>query len=192
MIPKKMLLLAPTSIETKWITDEVILTGIGPYKCAASVARVISEQCPDLLILCGIAGAYPDSGLVSGDTVLVETEHAADLGSFQGETFLPKFCESYTCSYIGDDVPFAKVQSNSVSGASAPFVRRDGVQIENMEGAAFFYTCLQYGVPFLELRSISNRVGDPFSMWDLSGAAKSLADSLRILIKQIENHEIKA
>ena len=51
-------------------------------------------------------------------------------------------------------------------------------KIENMEGAAFFYACLQCGVPFLELRAVSNRVGDPFPEWDVRGAVTALADSL--------------
>ena len=68
---------------------------------------------------------------------------------------------------------FRSVRSIATASAS-----RVGVQIENMEGAAFFYACLQCGVPFLELRAVSNRVGDPFPEWDVRGAVTALADSL--------------
>ncbi len=35
-----------------------------------------------------------------------------------------------------------------------------GADIESMEGAAFHYVCLQQKIKFLQLRSISNRVGE--------------------------------
>lgn len=133
---------------------------------------------PQLLILAGIAGAYPGSGLSVGQTVLVASECAADAGSFVAGDFTPKFSGRYDCPWLPAGVPFRAVDSNSVGVAGTPFADRVGVQIENMEGAAFFYACLQCGVPFLELRAVSNRVGDPFPEWDVRGAVTALADSL--------------
>jgi futalosine hydrolase len=37
-----------------------------------------------------------------------------------------------------------------------------------MEGAAFFYVCLMEKVPFIELRAVSNEVGErDKSQWDI-------------------------
>jgi futalosine hydrolase len=49
------------------------------------------------------------------------------------------------------------------------------IQVESMEGAAFFYACLAAGVPFAEIRSISNRV-EPRNRdaWDLPLAIRNL------------------
>ena len=48
-------------------------------------------------------------------------------------------------------------------------------QVESMEGAAFFYACLQQQIPFLEVRSISNYVEKrDRSKWDISGAVNAL------------------
>jgi len=49
------------------------------------------------------------------------------------------------------------------------------VQVESMEGAAFFYACLMAEVPFLEIRSISNFV-EPRNRdaWDLPLAIGNL------------------
>jgi futalosine hydrolase len=44
-----------------------------------------------------------------------------------------------------------------------------------MEGAAFFYVCLQEKVPFIQIRGISNYVGEQNkSKWDIDLAISSL------------------
>ena len=48
-------------------------------------------------------------------------------------------------------------------------------QIESMEGAAFYYVCIWEHLPALELRSISNAVGErDRSKWDTSKALKAI------------------
>lgn len=181
---EKIVILSPTETETASLRCcaageiPIRITGIGPYRCAAATVAAIRDCSPDLLILAGIAGAYPGGGLSVGQTVLVVSECAADAGSFTAGDFTPKFSERYDCPWLPAGVPFRAVDSNSVGVAGTPFADRVGVQIENMEGAAFFYACLQCGVPFLELRAVSNRVGDPFPEWDVRGAVTALADSL--------------
>ena len=114
-----------------------VVTGIGPYRCAAATQVAIMQRRPDMMILCGIAGRYPASALAVGDAVLVGSERAADMGSFEGKGFVPKFSERYDCPHIPADAPLPVVASNSVSGAASPHVDRSAAQIENMEGAAF-------------------------------------------------------
>ncbi len=51
--------------------------------------------------------------------------------------------------------------------------------VENMEGFALAWACLQMGVPFLELRCISNLVGSRQKIdWDMQGALQGLAGIL--------------
>jgi futalosine hydrolase len=50
-----------------------------------------------------------------------------------------------------------KVHGNAASIAAIR-EKYPEVQVESMEGAAFFYACLSAGIPFLEIRSISNYV----------------------------------
>lgn len=40
-----------------------VVTGIGPYRCAAATQEAIIQRRPDMMILCGIAGRYPASAL---------------------------------------------------------------------------------------------------------------------------------
>ena len=50
-----------------------------------------------------------------------------------------------------------------------------GARLESMEGAALHFACLQAGLPFLQIRSVSNRVGvRDKSQWQLGPAIQSL------------------
>ena len=162
------------------------ITGVGAISAALNTMQAIAKFNPRLIILGGIAGAYPDSGFAVGDTVLVETETTADMGAFHADGFHPKFGTWFTCPHTARYPFFPIVHSNSVNGACAPFVRTAGIQIENMEGAGFFHACLITDTPFLELRTISNIVGADRADWDIEGAALALSGSLNRLLHEIE------
>ena len=164
-----------------------VVTGIGPYRCAAATQEAIIPRRPDMMIFGGIAGRYPASALAVGDAVLVGSERAADMGSFEGKGFVPKFSERYDCPHIPADAPLPIVASNSVSGAASPHVDRSAAQIENMEGAAFFDVCLREQIPFWELRTISNTVGEPFGQWNIPLATDALARAIGRLLQTAEN-----
>ena len=137
-----------------------VVTGIGPYRCAAATQVAIMQRRPDMMILCGIAGRYPASALAVGDAVLVGSERAADMGSFEGKGFVPKFSERYDCPHIPADAPLPVVASNSVSGAASPHVDRS---------------------------AISNTVGEPFGQWNIPLATDALARAIGRLLQTAEN-----
>ncbi|MHC1702122.1 MAG: futalosine hydrolase [Humidesulfovibrio sp.] len=77
--------------------------------------------------------------------------------------------------------PWATAKSLTVSGVTADAERagllgaRHQAGLENMEGFALAYGCAVSGVPFVELRAVSNAVGArPPVSWDLPGALESL------------------
>jgi futalosine hydrolase len=81
--------------------------------------------------------------------------------------------------------------SLSVSGVTADAQRaaelfsRFGAGLENMEGFALAYACRLAGLPFAELRAVSNRVGSrPPLDWDLAGALAALGAAARRLLAQ--------
>ena len=52
-------------------------------------------------------------------------------------------------------------------------------QTETMEGAALHYVCLQQNLPFLQIRSISNEVGErDKSKWKIKEAVEDLNSEL--------------
>lgn len=163
-------------------TAGIVLTGVGPYRCATATTEAILGGKYDLLVLAGIAGAYPGRGLSAGDVILAESERSADLGSFADGTFSAKFGRTYRCPHIPEEMPWPRVRSNSAGAAAAPYIERTEAEIENMEGAAFFHACLRHGMPFVELRAISNIVGEPFGAWRIQQATEALADALDRLL----------
>lgn len=57
--------------------------------------------------------------------------------------------------------------------------RGETAGIESMEGAAFFEACLRHGVPFAEIRAVSNFVGETDrSRWDIPLALRQLETAL--------------
>jgi len=61
--------------------------------------------------------------------------------------------------------------------------RRTGGLGENMEGAAVAQMCARFGVPFLEVRGVSNLVEErDLSRWDLSLAAAAAQQAVRAVL----------
>ena len=168
---------------------KIEISGTGGFRTAFSTAEFIHLYDPRAVILAGIAGAYPGSGLSVGEVMLVGSECSADMGSYDGGKFIPKFAERFDCPYVAeyDGGGWTVATSNTVNTAAAPHAVT-GAQIENMEGAAFFHACLEYAaingkeIPFLEVRVVSNIVGQPFDEWDIPPALENLAKALKKII----------
>lgn len=191
---RHIVVLIPTWIEARPFvlahgdTVEVLRCGVGALACAETALRTIHRRRPDLLVLAGIAGAY-DRSLPKGTSLLVEQENLAALGSLRDGAFHPLAAHDtpeqnrYRCS-LPAGVPFRSVVSNTVETAGTP--HRSPLltaAIENMEGAGFFAVCRTCGIPFVELRCISNYVGEPFAQWHLKEATERLADDLARLLE---------
>jgi len=90
--------------------------------------------------------------------------------------------------------PFVTVSTCSGSGrAGAELVRRTGGICENMEGAAVAQVCALHGLPFLELRGISNLVEDrDLSRWDLKRGAEAAQRAILHLLADWQGGKIPA
>ena len=126
------------------------------------------------------AASYPYQSISLGECVLVQDEQLGDLGAENHDEFIDVF----TLGFLGaDEMPFRNerlatgtedlpfetghlkkvtgLTVNTVSGSKRTIdarLTRYGVQIESMEGASLHYVCLQLGIPFIQLRAISNYV----------------------------------
>ncbi|GHV01467.1 Futalosine hydrolase [Bacteroidia bacterium] len=157
-----------------------VIGGVGMAAISATLSRALRETTPSLVILAGIAGSYGDA-LPPGEAVLVASERVADLGAMREGRFEALYPVDYRCPCATLFPEFKSVAANTVSVAGAPWVAP--ADVENMEGAAFFALCLAHGVPFVELRTISNRVGDPREKWNIPLAAEQLAAALHSLLE---------
>ena len=191
----KIVAVFPTSTEAQFFKHPGVVTeicGVGLSAAAYNTAKIIARYKPDWLIMAGIAGAYTHSTFTIGDVMLVESECEADLGFFTptGFTHLADLSidmeftavKQLLCPHIptGHILPVAK--SNSMNAAMAPFISNAGIDIENMEGAAFFQVCLAENQPFLQVRSVSNMVKIGEDNWDFADSIRKLTEGLHEVI----------
>ena len=167
----KPLLLFPTEAEAAPIVAargdlDLRICGVGVVETALSVAKILESERPDIIVLCGIAGAY-DHSLKVGDVVAVTTEQTATLPSL--------FQKSYSASY---SLPLREVVSNTVMAVGA---EPCGAQVENMEGAALFALCAAHNIPCAQIRTISNYTTDLRSEWNIPAALEALSKTINTL-----------
>ncbi len=194
---KNVVIITPTKRESTFFIQSglrVIHCGVGMAECAAATAQLLATEKPDLVILAGVAGTYTGD-IEVGETVVVASETVADMGRYSGKAadcfgecgegrFTPLFQVTYKAPVVPEG--FKAVRSNTVNMAggvcavSAPFE----AEIENMEGAAFLAICEKMGVPAMEVRTISNRVGQCIRGENMEMAANRLALALEEIVNR--------
>ncbi len=191
----KIVVVFPTATEAQFFSHQQVITelgGVGLSTAAYSTSKIIAKHQPDWLIMAGIAGVYAHSTFAVGDVVLVRSECESDLGFFtpSGFTHLAdlkldmdfSIAKEYVCPHLPAESILPIAKSNSMNAAMAPFVQTAGIDIENMEGAAFFQVCLAEQQKFLEVRSISNQVKVGDDEWDMEGSIRALTVGLHKVI----------
>ncbi|MCP3952996.1 MAG: futalosine hydrolase [Desulfobacterales bacterium] len=81
--------------------------------------------------------------------------------------------------------PFITVATVTASIARSGYLyRHHGALVENMEGAGAAHTAALYNLPFVEIRAVSNRVGDrDKSKWDLPLAFQRCAQAVQTFLE---------
>lgn len=174
---------------------ETLISGVGLTATAYQTLKTIHSQQPDWLILAGVAGVYPHAHFPLTDVRLVSSEVEGDLGFFTPEGFvhlahLPldmAFERRHTlsCPWLERVPAWPTARSATVNAALAPFIDTQSVELENMEGAAFFHVCLKEQQPFLEMRAISNVVEPGHDDWDIQAAVDQLHLQLHRLLDEL-------
>ncbi|MDP9052682.1 MAG: futalosine hydrolase [Acidobacteriota bacterium] len=173
----------------------VIVTGVGAVNAAWALTRFLDREPVKAIIVCGIGGAYPGSGLQTGAVVCAERECYGDLGADSPEGFLdmqalgfpvvpgeiPLYNTLPMNIYPAEGrVPFVTV--NTCTGcdvAARTMEERTGGAVENMEGAAIAHVAALAGVPVGEIRGISNIVGKrDKAAWRVKEAAVAAQEAL--------------
>lgn len=194
----------PGVFSKKDLRVHLLITGVGMVPTAFQLGHHLTRNRPDLAINAGIAGAF-DRQLQIGTVLHITSERFADLGVEEADG---RFTDLFALGLLSTDAPPYREgamhnpkadQAGFLPGAAGLTVNRvhgyaptiaavreryPNVQVESMEGAAFFYSCLMAEVSFLEIRSISNFV-EPRNRaaWDLPLAIGNLN---RVLIDMLE------
>nr|WP_243435997.1 futalosine hydrolase [Acanthopleuribacter pedis] len=160
----------------------VALCGIGPAAAAMSAYALAARYQPSRIILVGIAGVFPKAGPQPGDLLQVNQDSFADLGYQDQRAFfnldhmklphLPQSKGAAGCRFtLATPFDLPRAAAVTVSTITSSAERADalwqafGAPLENMEGAAVALAAAQQGIPFSQLRAVSNLVGprDPKS-----------------------------
>lgn len=173
----------------------LVRTGVGPVNAAHAVTLFLARTGARSIVVCGVGGAYPSSGLGIGDVVCASSECYGDLGAASPSGFLdmkalgfpvvegptPLFNELPMQVFPTERrVPFVTVTTcTGTDNAAREIERRTAGAVESMEGAAIAHVAHLHGVPVGEVRGISNVVTNrDTSTWRLKEAAVAAQEAV--------------
>jgi futalosine hydrolase len=194
------------SLSTDKCKTSCLITGVGLMAATYSITKYLHTNPIDLVLQIGIAGSL-DKDLQLNEVVCIKSDSVADLGVEENNEFKSLF----DLKLIGEnDFPWdggVLTNNNSilekcglkiVNGITINeistnqkrinwYKKKYNARIESMEGAGLHYVCLQEKVPFLQIRSISNYVGErDKSKWSMKQAIEILNNTLLKIIKNME------
>ncbi|MDH3649183.1 MAG: futalosine hydrolase [Saprospiraceae bacterium] len=193
------------SARTERASLHFLCTGIGAAAMGIRTAFHLASNNIELAINAGIAGSYRANRNL-GDVVNVVSETFGDIGieerdaSFKdvfdinlSDRNAHPFIDGQLINPESHDVTLLpkvhSVTTGMAHGSKESISRireKYNPDIENMEGAGFFYSCLLANIPFLEIRSISNQV-EPRERanWDTDTAILNLSNFLIEMIRDL-------
>jgi futalosine hydrolase len=177
---------------------DVVAVGVGPVEAAVGTARALASRQYDAVVNAGIAGGFRDRCTV-GDVVVCSREDYAELGLEDGtgfplpgglqlvrsveadETLLRPFINGLIPVIVGRGVTSAIV--TSTTARALVLAHRFRADVESMEGFSVLRAAQLAGVPAIEIRGVSNLVGERESNgWDFrAGAAAAVATADALL-----------
>jgi futalosine hydrolase len=188
--------------------DVVIAAGgVGPIAAAVATSRLLAAferagQPVELVVSAGLAGGFAGRAAI-GDVVVADTVAFADLGASTDDGFL-----DLTGLGLSGGAPLPSPHAGRVRSALAAAglpVRTGtvltlatmtgtdarGVQLANahpdavaeaMEGYGVAWAAVEHGLPWVEVRAVSNLIGRrDRSAWDIPAAFESLGAAVAVL-----------
>lgn len=204
-----LLIVAATEFEIEPLLHQnlradILITGVGIPATIFHLTKKLMTKNYDLAFQAGIAGTFGDS-IKLGEVVLVKEDAFGDLGIDENGNFKTLFETGFSNK---DETPYTEgrlvnnhsfLKENTLPLANAITInkitddllhlkkiqQKFNADVESMEGAAFHFVCLQQKINFLQIRSISNVVGErDKTKWQTKNAIVNLNEEL---LKIIEN-----
>jgi futalosine hydrolase len=176
--PRRVLVVAATERELGG--HEGLACGIGPVEAAAATARALAEQGPEAVLHVGLAGgvALETGTLVVGtESVYVDIAAAIPVVSRieADEALLAAIRAAFP------DAPALPIATSAAVSASDTVSQ--ALLVEAMEGFGVLRACELAGVPAVEVRAISNELGEgDRSRWELERGLEALREALPRLL----------
>lgn len=214
---KKIGIVAATQMEIAPVLNKDLpgyivtcITGIGIAATTYNLLLFIQNEKPDFLIQAGIAGCF-DKKVPLSSFFVIEKDCFADLGVIENNKWVDMFdlgligkdSEPYEdawltnktqTSFFKNEVRTTSITVNEITTAARKnncWLNKYEATLESLEGAAFHYVCLMQGIPFLQVRTVSNYVGErDKNNWETEKAILHLNKKLHDVVGHLQN-EIK-
>lgn len=211
----KEILAIKEAIEPKYAVNDPELavsfheSGIGILASCFSISKLIWERKPDLIIQAGIAGTFDDEAVLS-KVVVVKEEVPADIGVEENGTFFDLFDLHLQSENL---FPFSHKRLVNPQIEKLNYLNLDEVTgitineittrlerikqykdkyhpvVESMEGASLHYCCLQTCVSFIQIRAISNYIGERNKRnWKFHESFNNLSATVLNYIEQVRKN----
>lgn len=177
---------------------EYLITGVGAPVTMYHLSDKTNEKEYDLIIQVGVAGTYSNK-FTLGDAVFVKKDCFADIAVIENKVLKSVFdiglAEEnefpFKNGWLINETDFNQIK-NGVTALTVNLLSEESTHInclrqkyhpdiESMEGATLHFIGLKKNIPFLQIRGISNQVGErDKSKWKMKEAIES---SNQMLIK---------
>jgi futalosine hydrolase len=185
---------------------DLLITGVGMVPTAVFTSIVLGKYKYDVVFNVGICGSF-NRDIPLGTVLNIASDCLPETGAEDGEHFLSlidlKLLDQDEFPFNGgkliNDSIFDSnlinglliatgVTVNTVHGNSLnidAFLKRQQVDIESMEGAAFMFSCKLHKNRHIQIRSVSNYIEDrDVSKWDIPLAVQNLNQFLFELLNE--------
>ena len=184
---------------------DILITGIGLTASTYSLTKQLNIKRPDVVIQAGIGGCFEKS-IPLGSVFAIKQDTFADMGVTESgklKTLFDlglasanqsPFSKGWLINKSGllKKVKLKKVKAVSVNEITtakkkvALYKEKFDPVVESMEGAALHYVCLMEKIPFLQIRSISNYIGERNKKnWKIKDSILNLNNELIRLLKKL-------
>ena len=182
---------------------DILVSGIGLTATTYHLSKQFQLKKYDLVIQAGVAGSY-DTTINLGDSLIVKQDTIADQSVVEMQKLktlfdlklVPHNQYPYKKGWLinPDKNLFKQAGLKTVKGISVNEISTSKQMIkfyrdtfnpvtESMEGAAFHYVCLMEKIPFLQIRSISNYIGERNKKkWNMQESINNLNENLKRII----------
>ena len=204
----KILLLSATEFEINTFLNtsinkdkiDVLIGGVGMASTILNLTKRLISNKYDLVLQAGIAGVFNNKNIELGDVVMVKQDAFGDLGAMEKNNFQSiqemKFNDGNEWLINENELqkqfkyPLVKaITVNTITDNEAvinALQNKWNADVESMEGAALHYVCGQLNIPYLQIRSISNAVGErDKTKWQFKKAIDHLNLELDSIIAQL-------
>ena len=185
----------------------ILITGVGMFQTIYSLTKHLNTYKYDFAINLGICGAYSDE-IPLGEVVNIVEEQFGDFGFDNNGIFnnffdsdlinknhfpftdgkllnssIEKVCQNHEIKEVSSiTVNTVNGEKNKIETVKKMF----DADVENMEGAGFFYVCLMEKIPFMEIRAVSNLVeARNKENWKIQNAISKLTDRMKLILLEL-------